>query len=65
MGDGPELLNRRRSDRRLPMTPKVPVEHRTVTVKDVKLHYAIAGPGAPLVLLHGWPRRARAHDPRV
>jgi pimeloyl-ACP methyl ester carboxylesterase len=47
------------------MTPKVPVEHRTVTVKDVKLHYAIAGPGAPLVLLHGWPRRARAHDPRV
>jgi pimeloyl-ACP methyl ester carboxylesterase len=34
----------------------VQVSHRTANVKGVKLHYAIAGSGAPLVLLHGWPQ---------
>ena len=29
--------------------------HHTITVKDVRLNYVIAGAGEPLVLLHGWP----------
>jgi pimeloyl-ACP methyl ester carboxylesterase len=34
----------------------VPVSHHTANVKDIKLHYATAGFGDPLVLLHGWPQ---------
>jgi pimeloyl-ACP methyl ester carboxylesterase len=30
--------------------------HHTVAVKDVRLHYAMAGSGDPVVLLHGWPQ---------
>jgi pimeloyl-ACP methyl ester carboxylesterase len=33
----------------------VTLEHHTLAVKDVRLHYAIAGSGEPVVLLHGWP----------
>ena len=32
------------------------VTHGLVTVDGYKLHYAEAGEGAPLVLLHGWPQ---------
>lgn len=32
------------------------IEHHTVEVKDVRLHYAIAGEGNPVVLLHGFPQ---------
>lgn len=32
------------------------VAHRTATVESVRLHYAIAGSGPLLVLLHGWPQ---------
>jgi len=32
------------------------VEHRYVTVRGVRLHYAEAGAGEPLVLQHGWPQ---------
>jgi pimeloyl-ACP methyl ester carboxylesterase len=32
------------------------VEHRSATVNGFALHYAEAGEGSPLVLLHGWPQ---------
>jgi pimeloyl-ACP methyl ester carboxylesterase len=32
------------------------VEHRVVVVDGLRLHYAEAGAGDPLVLLHGWPQ---------
>ncbi len=32
------------------------VEHRFVAVNGARLHYAGAGRGDPLVLLHGWPQ---------
>lgn len=34
----------------------IDLEHHTRTVKDVRLHYVIAGAGDPVVLLHGWPQ---------
>lgn len=36
--------------------PGIALEHHTVTVGDVRLHYVRAGEGEPLVLLHGWPQ---------
>jgi pimeloyl-ACP methyl ester carboxylesterase len=37
--------------------PDVPgVTHRTVDVDGLAVHVAEAGPGEPLVLLHGWPQ---------
>ena len=36
------------------------VHHRTATVKDVRLHYMVAGEGPPVVLLHGWPETSAA-----
>src|SRR3954469_14133108 len=32
------------------------VEHHHVEVDGVRLHYAAAGEGEPVVLLHGWPQ---------
>jgi pimeloyl-ACP methyl ester carboxylesterase len=32
------------------------VEHHTATIGDVRIHYARAGAGDPVVLLHGWPQ---------
>jgi pimeloyl-ACP methyl ester carboxylesterase len=32
------------------------VEHRAVTLGGFRIHYAEAGEGEPLVLLHGWPQ---------
>jgi pimeloyl-ACP methyl ester carboxylesterase len=32
------------------------VTHHTASIKDVRLHYATAGSGDPVVLLHGWPQ---------
>lgn len=37
------------------MTDRAAIEHRTITANDIRLHYLVAGAGAPLVLLHGWP----------
>ncbi len=40
-----------------PPLPDVPgVEHRFVTVGDLRFHVAEAGTGDPLVLVHGWPQ---------
>lgn len=40
-----------------PAMPHVPgVSHRYVTIDGVRLHYAEAGSGPPLVLLHGFPQ---------
>ena len=42
------------------MPPPLPqiegVEHRTATVNGIRLHYAEAGAGEPLLLVHGWPQ---------
>ena len=39
------------------LLPNVPgVAHHYVEVDGVRLHYAEAGSGDPLVLLHGWPQ---------
>jgi pimeloyl-ACP methyl ester carboxylesterase len=41
----------------LPPLPRVDgVEHRYETVRGVRLHYAEAGAGEPLLLVHGWPQ---------
>ena len=40
----------------LPMPDVDGVEHRFVAVNGVRLHYAGAGRGDPLVLLHSWPQ---------
>jgi len=40
----------------LPMPHVEGVEHGYATVDGVRLHYAEAGEGEPLVLLHGWPQ---------
>jgi len=40
-------------------TPDINIEHHTVTVNGVRLHYVKAGSGEPLVLLHGWPQTWR------
>jgi pimeloyl-ACP methyl ester carboxylesterase len=40
----------------LPMPHVEEVEHRFVTVDGLRLHYAEAGAGDPLVLVHGWPQ---------
>lgn len=34
----------------------LPVEHRYLTIDGVRIHYAEAGSGPPLLLLHGWPQ---------
>ena len=38
------------------MPPVEGVEHRFVAVNGARLHYAGAGRGDPLVLVHGWPQ---------
>src|SRR3954470_2710351 len=41
----------------LPPLPELPgVQHRYETANGVRLHYAEAGEGEPVVLLHGWPQ---------
>jgi pimeloyl-ACP methyl ester carboxylesterase len=41
----------------LPPPPELPgVEHRYETVNGFRMHYAEAGSGEPLILLHGWPQ---------
>ena len=42
--------------RALPMPPLDGVEHRYEHVDGVRIHYAEAGEGPPLVLVHGWPQ---------
>ena len=40
-----------------PPLPELPgVEHRFETANGIRIHYAEAGEGDPLVLLHGWPQ---------
>ncbi len=34
----------------------VDITHDTAQVNGVRLHYALAGGGEPVVLLHGWPQ---------
>jgi len=33
----------------------VPVEHHTAQVNGIRMHYALAGDGPPVILLHGFP----------
>ena len=39
-----------------PTIDGIGIAHRYVTVDGLRLHYAEAGEGEPLVLLHGWPQ---------
>jgi pimeloyl-ACP methyl ester carboxylesterase len=38
------------------MTSAHALEHHTTTVNGTRLHYARAGEGPPVMLLHGWPQ---------
>ncbi|HBS5970843.1 TPA: alpha/beta hydrolase [Klebsiella pneumoniae] len=40
-------------------TSEIKITHHTAVVNGVRLHYAMAGSGEPLVLLHGWPQTWR------
>lgn len=40
----------------------IEVEHHTVAIKDVRLHYLRAGSGEPVYLLHGWPQNCAAWE---
>ena len=40
----------------LPVPQVDGVEHRFAEARDTRFHYAEAGSGPPLVLLHGWPQ---------
>src|SRR4051812_26655087 len=40
----------------IPLPQVEGVSHHYATVDGVRLHYAEAGRGDPLVLLHGWPQ---------
>jgi pimeloyl-ACP methyl ester carboxylesterase len=41
----------------MPPLPQIEgVEHRYETVNGIRMHYAEAGSGEPLVLVHGWPQ---------
>jgi pimeloyl-ACP methyl ester carboxylesterase len=44
------------------MMSKSPVEHGTVRLEEVHIHYVVAGPpdGQPVILLHGWPQHLRS-----
>ncbi|WP_412808463.1 alpha/beta fold hydrolase [Nocardia sp. SC052] len=46
----------RMSTNPLPMPHIDGVSHGYATVDGLRIHYAYAGVGAPLVLLHGWPQ---------
>ncbi|NEW58113.1 alpha/beta hydrolase [Nocardia cyriacigeorgica] len=51
------------TDRIEPVTSPSPIALRDITVDGAGLHYAEAGTGDPLVLLHGWPESHLAcHD---
>jgi pimeloyl-ACP methyl ester carboxylesterase len=43
-------------------SPDVAITHHMTTIKDVRIHYATAGAGDPVVLLHGWPQFSAAWD---
>lgn len=45
-----------------PAATSPPMEHRTATVNGVRLYYRVAGSGAAIVLLHGWPQTGREWD---
>ncbi len=40
----------------LPIPHVEGVDHHFVDVRGYRIHYAEAGDGPPLVLLHGWPQ---------
>lgn len=37
----------------------------TAGTDNIELHYEVAGAGAPVVLIHGWPLSGRAWEPQV
>src|SRR5438105_355309 len=40
----------------VPMPQVEGVEHHWIQVNDLRMHYAEAGQGEPVVLLYGWPQ---------
>jgi len=39
------------------------ISYHSATVKDLRMHYVLAGEGDPVVLLHGWPQTSAEWDP--
>lgn len=36
----------------------IEIKHHTAQIKDIKMHYTIAGSGPAILLVHGWPHTA-------
>ncbi|NEW38887.1 alpha/beta fold hydrolase [Nocardia cyriacigeorgica] len=53
------------TDRIEPVTSPSPIALRDITVDGAGLHYAEAGTGDPLVLLHGWPESHLAWEHQI
>src|SRR5690606_2497806 len=53
------------TDRTQPATKPSAIALRDVTVDGARLHYAEAGTGDPLVLLHGWPEDHLAWEHQI
>lgn len=53
------------TDRTQPATKPSAIALRDVTVDGARLHYAEAGTGDPLVLLHGWPETHLAWEHQI
>lgn len=44
---------------------KTEFTHHSAQVKDVRMHYTLAGKGDPVVLLHGWPQSSACWTPVI
>jgi pimeloyl-ACP methyl ester carboxylesterase len=59
----PVLHRRDQKEQRAAMTSEI--EHRRVIIDGTPLHYAVAGTGRPLVLIHGFPQTWHQWNPLI